>query len=31
MFIIAQSMKDDDVANVSAWYSQIQIKAEMPK
>jgi len=31
MSIIAQSMKDDDMANVSAWYSQIKIKAEMPK
>ncbi|WP_119303831.1 c-type cytochrome [Dongia deserti] len=31
MSIIAQSMKDEDMENVSAWYSQIQIKAEMPK
>jgi cytochrome c553 len=31
MSIIAQGMSDEDMANVSAWYSQIKIKAEMPK
>ena len=31
MSIIAQSMSDEDMANVSAWYSQIKIKAEMPQ
>ena len=31
MSIIAQGMSDEDMANVSAWYSQIKIKAEMPQ
>ena len=31
MSIIAQSLSDDDMANAAAWYSQIKIKAEMPK
>jgi cytochrome c553 len=31
MSIIAQSMSDEQMADVSAWYSQIKIKAEMPK
>jgi cytochrome c553 len=31
MSIIAQSMSDEDMANVSAWYSSIKIKAEMPE
>lgn len=31
MSIIAQGMSEEDMANVSAWYSQIKIKAEMPK
>ena len=31
MSIIAQSMSDEQMADVSAWYSQIKIKAEMPQ
>src|SRR5687767_1057465 len=31
MAIIAQGMSDEQMADVSAWYSQIKIKAEMPK
>lgn len=31
MSIIAQGMSDEQMADVSAWYSQIKIKAEMPK
>lgn len=31
MSIIAQGMSDEDMANVSAWYSQIKIRAEMPQ
>ena len=31
MSIIAQSMKDDDMANVSAWYSQIKISVQVPE
>ena len=31
MSIIAQGMSEEDMANVSAWYSQIKIKAEMPQ
>lgn len=31
MSIIAQGMNDEDMANVSAWYSKIKIKAEMPE
>jgi len=31
MSIIAQGMSDEDMANASAWYSSIKIKAEMPQ
>ncbi len=31
MFIIAQSLDDPAMENVSAWYSQIKIRAEMPE
>jgi cytochrome c553 len=31
MSIIAQGLSDEDMANVSAWYSQIKIRAEMPQ
>ena len=31
MSIIAQGMSDEQMADVSAWYSQIKIKAEMPQ
>ena len=31
MSIIAQGMNDAAMENVSAWYSQIKIKAEMPE
>lgn len=31
MSIIAQSLNDDDIANVAAWYSQIKISVEVPK
>ena len=31
MSIIAQGMSEEDMSNVSAWYSQIKIKAEMPQ
>ena len=31
MSIIAQGMSDEQMADVAAWYSQIKIKAEMPK
>ena len=31
MSIIAQGMTDEQMADVSAWYSQIKIKAEMPQ
>jgi cytochrome c553 len=31
MSIIAQSLSDDDIANVAAWYSQIKISVEVPK
>jgi cytochrome c553 len=31
MSIIAQSLSDEQMADVAAWYSQIKIKAEMPK
>ena len=31
MSIIAQGMDDAAMENVSAWYSQIKIKAEMPE
>ncbi len=31
MSIIAQGMSDAQMADVSAWYSQIKIKAEMPQ
>ena len=31
MSIIAQGMDDAAMENVSAWYSQIKIKAEMPQ
>lgn len=31
MSIIAQGMSEEQMADVSAWYSQIKIKAEMPQ
>ena len=31
MSIIAQSLSDEQMANVAAWYSSIKIKAEMPQ
>jgi cytochrome c553 len=31
MSIIAQSLSDEQMADVAAWYSSIKIKAEMPK
>jgi cytochrome c553 len=31
MSIIAQGMSDEQMADVSAWYSSIKIKAEMPQ
>jgi cytochrome c553 len=31
MSIIAQSLSDEQMADVSAWYSSIKIKAEMPQ
>ena len=31
MSIIAQGLSDEDMANASAWYSSIKIKAEMPQ
>jgi|RhiMethySRZTD1v2_1073278.scaffolds.fasta_scaffold00069_50 cytochrome c553 len=31
MSVIAQSLSDEDMANVAAWYSKTKIKAEMPK
>jgi cytochrome c553 len=31
MSVIAQSLSDEDMANVAAWYAKIKIKAEMPK
>ena len=31
MSIITQGMSDEQMADVSAWYSQIKIKAEMPQ
>ena len=31
MSIIAQSLSDDDIANVAAWYSQIKISVEVPE
>ena len=31
MSIVAQSLSDDDMANIAAWYSQIKISVEVPK
>jgi len=31
MTIIAQGLSDEDMANAAAWYSQIKIRAEVPK
>jgi cytochrome c553 len=31
MTIIAQSLSDEDIANLAAWYSSIEITAEMPE
>jgi len=31
MSIIAQSLSDEQMADVAAWYSSIKIKAEMPQ
>jgi len=31
MSIIAQSLSDEQMADVAAWYSQIKIKVEMPQ
>lgn len=31
MTIIAQSLSDEDVANVAAWYSSLKVTVEMPQ
>ena len=31
MSIIAQSLSDDDIADLAAWYSSIQVTATMPQ
>jgi cytochrome c553 len=31
MSIIAQSLSDDDMANVAAWFSRIKVTVEMPQ
>ncbi len=31
MSIIAQSLSDDDIANLAAWFSAIQVTATLPK
>lgn len=31
MSIIAQSLSDDDMANVAAWFSKIKVTVEMPQ
>lgn len=31
MSIIAQSLSDDDMANLAAWYSSIKVTVEMPE
>jgi cytochrome c553 len=31
MTIIAQSLSDDDIANVAAWFSGIKVTVEMPQ
>ncbi len=31
MSIIAQSLSEDDIANLAAWYSSIKVTVEMPQ
>jgi cytochrome c553 len=31
MSIIAQSLSDDDIANVAAWFSKIKVTVQMPQ
>jgi cytochrome c553 len=31
MSIVAQSLSDEDVRNVAAWYSSIKVSAELPQ
>ncbi|YBV97344.1 cytochrome c [Phyllobacteriaceae bacterium JZ32] len=31
MSVVAKNLRDDDIANVAAWYAAIEITAEMPE
>jgi cytochrome c553 len=31
MSVIAKNMSDEDIADLAAWYSSIQITAQMPE